>query len=353
MQLSMRWYGPTDPVPLKHLRQVPGVTGVVSALYDLPQGATWPLERVLALRRAVEDAGLTLSVIESIPVPEAVKLGLPARDEFIENYRQSLRHVARAGVRVVCYNFMPVFDWMRTNLALPLPDGSTTLSFAQAELDAIDFSGGTDGLPGWGGAYGAGELAALLEHYVSVGEEQLFQHLVYFLRAVVPVAQEEGVRLALHPDDPPWPIFGLPRIVRDARSIARILDAVPHEASGLTFCTGSLGSQPGNDLPAMVRRFGRRIHFVHARNVRVTGERRFHEVAHPSAYGDVDMRAVMQALVEVGFDGPLRSDHGRMIWGETGKPGYGLHDRALGSAYLLGLLEGVRVPAPPLAQSAP
>jgi mannonate dehydratase len=238
---------------------------------------------------------------------------------------------------------MPVFDWMRTDLAMRLPDGSLALAYDDGALAAIDLSNGSGGLPGWAHAYGRDELTALLAAYRGVTDQQLWEHLAYFLERVVPVADEAGVRMALHPDDPPWPIFGLPRIITDGAALEQVLSLVDRPANGLTFCTGSLGSRPDNDLVALARRFAARgrIHFAHCRNVRRTGERRFHEVPHPSVYGDVDMRGVLAALREHGFAGPVRSDHGRMIWGERGRAGYGLHDRALGAAYLFGLWEGL------------
>ena len=343
MFLTFRWFGADDSVPLGHIRQIPGVTGIVSALYDVPTGDAWPRDGVDRLASAIDDAGLRLSVIESIPVHEDIKLGRPTRDRLIDNYAESIRRIGGAGVRVLCYNFMPVFDWMRTDLSMRLPDGSFTLAYDDAALAAVDLSAGSRGLPGWAHAYTPNELAALLGAYRGLTSEQLWEHLAYFLERVVPVADEAGVVMALHPDDPPWPIFGLPRIVTDSSALDRVLSLVDRAANGLCFCTGSLGSRPDNDLVAMARRFaGRgRIHFAHCRNVRLTGERRFHEVPHPSAYGDVDMRGVLAALRDAGFEGPMRSDHGRMIWGERGRAGYGLHDRALGAAYLFGLWEGL------------
>jgi mannonate dehydratase len=245
------------------------------------------------------------------------------------------------GVPVLCYNFMPVFDWLRTDLAMRLPDGSTTLAYDDRALAAIDLSRGTGELPGWATAYTAGELQALLAAYREVDAERLWANLAHFLERVVPAAAAAGVRLAIHPDDPPWPIFGLPRIITNAAALERLLQLVDSPANGLTFCTGSLGASPANDLPGMVRRFGARIHFVHGRNVRVTGERQFHETPHPSAHGSVDLLAVLRALKGAGFAGPMRPDHGRMIWGETGRPGYGLYDRALGLTYLQGLWEAL------------
>ncbi len=341
--ITFRWFGRGDPIPLAHIRQIPAVRGIVSACYDVPVGDAWPLDRLLALRDDVERAGLALTVIESIPVHEDIKLGRPTRDRLIDDYCESVRNTGRAGVPVVCYNFMPVFDWMRTDLALPLDDGSTALSFDDSTLAAIDLSRGTAELPGWAAAYTASELAALRNAYRSVSESQLWDNLGYFLERVIPVASSSNVQMALHPDDPPWSIFGLPRIITSGAAVERVTSIVDESANGITFCAGSLAADPDNDLVSIVRRLGAkgRIHFAHCRNIKRTGVRAFRETAHPSEHGDVDMRAVLAALAETGFSGPIRSDHGRMIWGESGRPGYGLHDRALGAMYLHGLWEGV------------
>lgn len=338
---SFRWFGDHDPVSLQSIRQIPGVTGIVGSLFSIPPGEAWTLEAVRGLQSRVEAHGMRLEVIESIPVHEAIKLGLPERDRYIEAYQHSIRVLGQAGVPVLCYNFMPVFDWVRTDLNAPMPDGSTALAYTHAEALQLDFSGGMPDLPAWANRFNAQELNAILEQYRALDDDGLFANYVYFLKAVVPVAEEAGVRLAVHPDDPPWPLFGLPRIVRDAVTIQRILDAVPSPANGLTFCTGSLGANLHNDLPAMVRQFANRIHFVHLRNVRHTAPQDFHESPHPSRFGDVDMFEVVRALVETGFTGPMRPDHGRMIWGETGTPGYGLYDRGLGIMYLQGLFEAL------------
>jgi mannonate dehydratase len=347
--ITFRWFGARDRIPLQHIRQIPAVRGIVSALFDIPVGAPWPLDRICGLREEVERAGLTLAVIESIPVHEDIKLGRPARDQYIDNYCESVRNMGRAGVPVLCYNFMPVFDWMRTDLERELADGSTALAYDDAALERIDLSHGTADLPGWATAYGAKELETLLHSYRSVDETRLWDNLAYFLERVVPVAAAEGVVMALHPDDPPWSIFGLPRIITDGSALERVIDLVDDEANGITFCAGSLAANPKNDLPSIIRSIGasRRIHFAHCRNIRRTGARAFQETAHPSEHGDVDMRAVLAALHETGFTGPIRSDHGRMIWGETGQPGYGLHDRALGAMYLHGLWEGITGAAAP------
>src|SRR6266699_748396 len=310
MRMTFRWFGREDPIPLVHIRHIPGVSGVVSALYDVPVGAAWSRERLERLKGEIEGAGLTFAM-GALRIP------------------------------VLCYNFMPVFDWLRTDLAQPLADGSTALAYDDRALAAVDLARGTGDLPGWATAYGPEELERLLAAYREVDAERLWDNLAYFLERVVPVAEQAGVRMAIHPDDPPWPIFGLPRIICRGPDLERLVALVDKPANGVTFCTGSLGADPENDLPAMVRRIGDRIHFAHCRNVRVTGERRFHETAHPSACGGVDLYEVLRALRDVGFTGPMRPDHGRMIWGERGRPGYGLYDRALGAMYLQGLWEGL------------
>jgi mannonate dehydratase len=348
MYMTFRWFGEQDAVSLTNIRQIPGVTGVVSALYDIPVGDAWPLDRLDHLAATIDQAGLRLAVIESIPVHEDIKLGRPTRDRLIDNYAESIRAMGAAGVDVLCYNFMPVFDWMRTDLGLPLSDGSRTLAFDDAALARVDLSRGTGDLPGWATTYDARALNALLAGYAQIDEERLWEHLAHFLERVVPVAAENGVRMAIHPDDPPWSIFGLPRIITTCASLERLVSLVDNPANGITFCTGSFGSRSDNDLPDMARQFAARgrIHFAHCRNVRRTGPRRFEETPHPSRFGDVDMAAVLAALRDSGFAGPMRPDHGRMIWGETGRPGYGLYDRALGAMYLQGLWEGLTMEHP-------
>jgi mannonate dehydratase len=341
--ITFRWFGPRDPIPLTHIRQVPAVRGIVSSLFDIPVGEPWPLDRITALRAEVERHGMSLTVIESIPVHEDIKLGLSTRDRFVDNYCESVRNMGRAGVPVLCYNFMPVFDWMRTDVARRLDDGSTALAYDDAALAKIDLSRGTADLPGWATTYTAGELKKLLDAYRSVSEDKLWENLAYFLERVVPVAAAADVRMALHPDDPPWSIFGLPRIITSGAALDRVTSIVDDPANGITFCAGSLAADPKNDLRDIVRGLGSRsrIHFVHLRNIKRTGPRSFQETAHPSELGDIDMRSMLTTLHETGFAGPIRSDHGRMIWGETGQPGYGLHDRALGAMYLHGLWEGI------------
>ncbi|HJQ10031.1 MAG TPA: mannonate dehydratase [Gemmatimonadaceae bacterium] len=339
--ITFRWFGPHDPVSLAQIRQIPSVRGIVGALFEIPVGEPWSLAQVAQLHDEIQKHDLALAVIESVPVHEDIKLGRPSRDRYIDNYCESIRGIGRAGVPVLCYNFMPVFDWVRTDLARALPDGSNALAFDDDALQRIDLSRGTADLPGWATRYSARELGALLAGYRGIDEERLWENFAYFLERVVPAASEASVRMALHPDDPPWSIFGLPRIITSGVALRRVTEIVDDPANGITFCAGSLAADPDNDLVDIVECLGDRIHFAHCRNIKRTGNRSFEETAHPSDHGDVDMRAVLKALQKVGFDGPIRSDHGRMIWGESGQPGYGLYDRALGAMYLAGLWEGV------------
>jgi mannonate dehydratase len=340
--MSFRWFGDSDPVPLQYIRQIPGMHGIVSAVYDVPVGEAWPLEKILALKAKIENHALAFDVVESVPVHEDIKLGKLDRDRLIANYQETLRRLGQAGVKVVCYNFMPVFDWTRTTLEKRLPDGSTTLAFSAKEADEIDVSRGIS-LPGWDASYRPEALQALLAEYREVDEETMWSNLAYFLKAIIPAAQEAGIKMALHPDDPPRPIFGLPRIVKNRDDLARVLAIADVPANGLTLCSGSLGAGPQNNVEALVREFGARgrIHFAHLRNVKVNAAGDFEETAHKSDCGSLDMAAIVKAYHELGYEGYVRPDHGRMIWGETGKPGYGLYDRALGAVYLNGLWEGV------------
>lgn len=334
MQMTFRWYGPDDPVSLADIRQIPGVTGIVTALHDVPVGEVWTPDAIAARKKQITEAGLQWAVVESIPVHEDIKLGRPTRDALIEQYGQSIEHVGAQGIEVVCYNFMPVFDWMRTDLDYALPDGSTALAYDHDAHHEIDLSEGTGDRPAWV-TYDADELASLRSAYRGVDEDALWEHLGYFLERIVPIAEAAGVKLAIHPDDPPWSIFGLPRIITSGAAFERVVELVESPANGVTLCTGSLGADPNSDLPAIARRLGTKVHFAHLRNVAITGEKQFHESPHPQ--GDVNLARVLRALRESGFDGPIRPDHGRMIWGETGRPGYGLYDRALGATYLMGV----------------
>ncbi len=342
MKMTVRWYGDSDPVPLDYIRQIPGMDGIVSAVYDVPVGEVWPLENIRALKAKIEAHGLKFEVIESVPVHEDIKLGRPTRDRLIANYAQTVRNLARCGLKVVCYNFMPVFDWTRTILAMKLDDGSSTLAFDAEAVAKIDPEQGID-LPGWDTSYKPAELKALLAEYRGVGEEKLWDNLTAFLKGVIPAAREAGIKMAIHPDDPPRPIFGLPRIVKNVEDLRRLLAIVDVPENGLTLCAGSLGADVGNNIVTMVQEFAgrKRIHFAHIRNVKVDEKGNFYETAHKSDCGSLDIGAIVKAYYDAGYEGYVRPDHGRMIWGETGKPGYGLYDRALGAVYINGLWEGV------------
>ncbi len=342
MKMTFRWYGDDDPVTLEKIRQIPGMTGIVSALYDVPVGEVWPVEKIRAFKAKIEAAGLEFEVIESVPVHEDIKLGKPSRDRLIENYGQTLRNLADCGLKVVCYNFMPVLDWFRTDLAEQMADGSNTLTFHMEDLEKIDLDKGYS-LPGWDASYKPEELKGLIAEYATVGEDGLRANLEYFLKGVIPVAAEAGIKMAIHPDDPARPILGLPRIVKNREDLLSLLAMVDAPENGLTLCTGSLGSEARNDIPALVAEFAGkgRIHFAHLRNVKVTERGDFAETGHLSKDGSLDMAAIVRAFFEAGFEGYIRPDHGRMIWGETGKPGYGLYDRALGATYINGLWEGI------------
>ena len=342
MKMSFRWYGDSDPVSLDYIRQIPGMHGIVSAVYDVPVGEVWPVENILALKKTIEDHGLAFEVIESVPVHEDIKLGRPTAARLIANYAQSLRNLGQCGLKVVCYNFMPVFDWTRTILDMKLPDGSSALAFDIDVVNKIDPSKGIH-LPGWDASYKPEELKALLDEYKNIDEEKLWANFTAFLKGVIPAAQEAGIKMAIHPDDPPRPIFGLPRIVKDVNDLRRLLAIIDTPANGLTLCSGSLGADLKNNIVELVKEFSAkgRIHFAHIRNVKVDERGNFHETAHKSECGSLDIGAIVKAYYDTGYKGYVRPDHGRMIWGETGKPGYGLYDRALGAVYLNGLWEGV------------
>ncbi len=350
MQMTMRWFGEKfDSVKLWQIRQVPGVTGVITTLYDIPAGELWPIERIQALKKEVEDAGLTIAGIESVNIHDDIKIGRPTRDKYIENYIQTLENLAKCDIKLVCYNFMPVFDWTRTDLAKVRPDGATVLAYDQKVVDSIDpqtfFDQTNDNsngyvMPGWEPERLA-HVKELFEAYKDVTEEKLFDNLVYFLKAIQPVCEKYGIKMAIHPDDPAWPVFGLPRIITSKEKILRVMKAVDSPFNGLTFCAGSFGSNPKNDLPGIIRALPGRIHFAHVRNLHHFGPGVFEEAAHLSSDGSFDLYEMVRALYETGFDGPIRPDHGRAIWGEVSMPGYGLYDRALGAEYILGLWEAI------------
>ena len=354
MKMTFRWYGEgRDNITLSHIKQIPGCTGIMGVLDEKAAGEVWSYEECRDYVDHVNRARLECEVIESVNVHEDIKLGLPSRDRYIENYIATIRNLAKVGVKVIIYNFMPVLDWLRTDLAREIPeDGSNSLYFDEEELGSLTpaeivrkTAEGSNGfsLPGWEPER-LSDLERVMEQYKGMTNEQLIEHFTYFMRAIAPVCEEVGVRMACHPDDPGWPIFGLPRIAHDQAGYDRLIKACDSPANTVCLCTGSLGSNVDNDIPAMIRHFGAmdRIGALHVRNIKHLGSpRRFRESAHLSSCGDLDMYEIMKAVYDTCPDTYVRPDHGRMIWGEVGRPGYGLYDRALGITYLNGLWEAI------------
>lgn len=350
MEMTLRWFGSKfDTVTLKQIRQIPGVTGVITTLYDTTPGEVWSRERIRALKDEVAAAGMHIAGIESVNVHDAIKIGSADRDQYIDNYIETLRNLGQEDIHLVCYNFMPVFDWTRTELARVRPDGSTVLAYTQAAVDALDpekmfasISGDMNGtvMPGWEPERMA-RVKELFELYKDVDDEKLFANLGYFLERIMPVCKEYDIKMAIHPDDPAWSVFGLPRIIINKDNILRLMKMVDDPHNGVTFCSGSYGTNLNNNLPEMIRALKGRIHFAHVRNLKFHTPTNFEEAAHLSSDGDFDMYEIMRALYEIGFTGPIRPDHGRMIWDEVAMPGYGLYDRALGATYLNGLWEAI------------
>ncbi|MBY5930763.1 mannonate dehydratase [Halomonas sp. DP8Y7-3] len=388
MQHTWRWFGPNDPIRLEEIRQT-GATGIVTALHEVPNDQVWSRQAIAERKQMIEDAGLEWSVVESVPVHEAIKKGLPERNALITRYCDTLRNLAACGIDTVCYNFMPVLDWTRTDLRWAMPDGALALRFDQTAFAAFDLyllarPGAEDeysddektaarsyldsldaearqslvdtliaGLPGAEEHYTLERFREVLAGYEEIDAERLRENLGYFLKAVIPVAEELGIHMAIHPDDPPRPLLGLPRVVSTAADAEWILGAVDSPANGLTLCTGSYGVLAANDLAYMVKRFGPRIHFVHLRSTRRESPdpRSFHEAPHLN--GDVDMVAVIKALVaeerrrerDGGRRLPLRPDHGHHILDDQHRataPGYPLYGRLRGLAELRGVETAVR-----------
>ena len=304
MEMTLRWYGSKfDTVTLKQIRQIPGVTGVITTLYDTAPGEVWSRERIRALKDEVEASGLHIAGIESVNIHDDIKTGAGNRDQYIANYIETLENLGKEESHLVCYNFMPVFDWTRTELARVRADGSTVLAYTQAAVDALDpekmfesIAGDMNGtvMPGWEPERMA-RVKELFAMYKDVDGEKLFANLKYFLEKIMPVCNQYDIKMAIHPDDPAWSVFGLPRIIINKENILRMMKMVDDPHNGVTFCSGSYGTNLDNDLPDMIR----------------------------------------------SLKGPIRPDHGRMIWDEVAMPGYGLYDRALGATYLNGLWEAI------------
>lgn len=350
MDMTLRWYGPGyDSVTLKQIRQIPGVKNVITTLFGKQAGELWLPEEIAELKRVVEAEGLGIAGIESVNVSDDIKIGTAKRDEHIDNYIKTLQALGEADIHMVCYNFMPVFDWTRSELARVREDGSTVLAYNQDTVDMIDTEHMKESvakmsngfvMPGWEPER-LDHLKELFEMYKDVDADKLFNNLVYFLEAIGPVCEKYDIKMGIHPDDPAWPIFGLPRIMTGKDSVTKLLDAVDKPYNGITLCTGSFGSNQNNDICEIIKACRGRIPFAHVRNLKYNSPRDFEEAAHLSTDGSMDMYKIMKTLHDTGFDGVIRPDHGRMIWDEVAMPGYGLYDRALGATYLNGLWEAI------------
>ncbi|MCY8053893.1 mannonate dehydratase [Bacillus inaquosorum] len=345
MNITFRWYGRgNDTVTLGHVKQIPGVKGIVWALHQKPVGDVWEKEEIRAETEYIQSYGFHAEVVESVNVHEAIKLGNEERGRYIENYKQTIRNLAEYGVKVICYNFMPIFDWTRTDMFRPLEDGSTALFFEKAKVESLEpqelirtVEQASDmTLPGWEPEKLA-RIKELFAAYRTVDEEQLWDNLSFFLQEILPVAERHGVQMAIHPDDPPWPIFGLPRIITGEESYKKLRAISDSPSNCITLCTGSMGANPANDMVEIAKMYAGIAPFSHIRNVKIYENGDFIETSHLTKDGSINIQGVMEELHKQDYKGYVRPDHGRHLWGEKCRPGYGLYDRALGIMYLNGL----------------
>ena len=350
MKMGWRWYGEgNDPITLSDIKQIPGVEEIVWALHSKMPGEIWEEAEIKEVVDQIHAAGFDATVVESVNVHDDIKIGLPTRDKYIENYKQCIRNLSKFGVKTICYNFMPVFDWTRTDLFHPIGDGSTAL-FYQKDLIKGDYKAMADYImsftekyhmtfPGWEPERMA-KLDELFKAYAPVTKEKLWENLKYFLEALMPTCRECDIKMAIHMDDPPWDIFGLPRLLVDAESIDRFLSMVDDPYNCLTLCSGSLNANPNNNVAEIVRKHCDRIAFAHIRNIHHFDNGDFSEAAHRDCCGETGIIEILRAYHDNGFEGYIRPDHGRQLWEEgpgNCRPGYGKYDRALGIQYMLGV----------------
>ena len=350
MQMTFRWYGEgNDKISLQDIKQIPGVSGIVWALHDKMPGEIWSEEEIAKVKAQCDEYGFNIDVVESVNVHDDIKIGLPTRDKYIENYIQTIRNLSKFGVKVICYNFMPIFDWTRSDLFHPVGDGSTALFYEKGMIQddynamanyILEFTEKYNmSFPGWEPERMA-KLDELFKANEGVDHEKLWANLKYFLEKLMPVCEETGIKMAIHMDDPPWDIFGLPRLLIDEPSIDRFLKMVDSPYNCLTLCSGSLNANPENNVAEIVRKHCDRIAFDHVRNVKHFPNGDFSEASHRDCDGDTGILDILKAYHDCGFEGYIRPDHGRHLWGEkagTVRPGYGLYDRALGIMYMLGV----------------
>ena len=345
MNITFRWYGRgNDTVQLEQVKQIPGTKGIVWALHQKPVGEVWEKEEIKEEVEYIQSFGFHTDVVESVNVHESIKLGNEERMHYIENYKETIRNLSEFGVKVICYNFMPIFDWTRTDMFHPLEDGSTALFYEKAKVADQDpqklistvMAASDLTLPGWEPEK-MERITELFEAYKSIDESKLWDNLAFFLKEILPVAEASGIQMAIHPDDPPWSIFGLPRIITGEQSYERLISISDSPANGFTICTGSMGANPENDMVQVARKYASHAPFFHIRNVKIHDNGDFVETSHYTQDGSININGVVAELNKQNYDGYVRPDHGRHIWDEECRPGYGLYDRALGIMYLLGL----------------
>jgi mannonate dehydratase len=352
MKMTFRWYGEgNDKIKLSDIKQIPGVEGIVWALHHKMPGEVWEEDEIREVKEQCDKYGFNIDVVESVNVHDDIKIGLPSRDKYIENYKQTIRNLAKFGVKVICYNFMPIFDWTRSDLFSQVGDGSTALYYAK-DMIQDDYNKMADyilgftekynmSFPGWEPERMA-KLNELFKAYEGVTHEKLWANLKYFLEAIMPTCEECGIKMAIHPDDPPWDIFGLPRLLVNEENIDKFLKLVDNPYNCLTLCSGSLNANPENDVAKIIRKHCDRIAFAHIRNVKHFENGDFQEASHRDCDGDTRILDILKAYHECGLKGYIRPDHGRHLWDEKPgnvRPGYGLYDRALGIMYMLGVID--------------